>query len=407
MGESRFILARVPLRARRQFVLVAGVWGLWVVAVLAVVGLGTATGAIADPKHNWPHYAGPFWPLFIWDYGWYHGIAIYGYVQQPDYAFFPLWPLVLRASGAITDWAFAFGVTVVASAAAFAGVAAAIPSGRAFRSSVALACWPGSFVLLLAYPDVVALAAGAWAAAMMLRSRPWLAGVLGAVAAFARPNGFLLALPLLFVGSVSRLGRAFAVLATLASAAAVHGYFWNRTGDALAFVHAESLPIWARNGPSRLTKWPGHVAHAFSHHAPLLVPAALVAAAVVVLLARRFGRRNAAAVAYLFLAAALLLAARTTLTRIESAILALATLAILYLFTRGREYLPWALFAAVVVGLSVFSGSVTSLGRQALFAFPVYWAAADAPRPFRHPLVVVAAVAANVAFALTLAKYAP
>jgi len=52
-------------------------------------------------------------------------------------------------------------------------------------------------------------------------------------------------------------------------------------------------------------------------------------------------------------------------------------------------------------------GTVTSFARQALFAFPLYWAVADGPRPLRHPLVAAVAVAANVAFALTLAKYAP
>ena len=51
--------------------------------------------------------------------------------------------------------------------------------------------------------------------------------------------------------------------------------------------------------------------------------------------------------------------------------------------------------------------TVTSFARQALFAFPVYWAVADGPRPLRHPLVAVAAAAANIAFALSLAKYAP
>ena len=401
-------------RVARESGLVAAVWAAWLVASLAVVGGGVESGAIADPLHSWPHYDGSLWPLFIWDYGWYRAIAIFGYPVHPvlpqdqaPYAFFPFWPLVLRASGSIADWAAAFAVAVVASAVAFAGVAASIPSGRRVRAAVALACWPGSFIVLLAYPDGVALAAGACAAALILRGRPWSAGVLAALAAFARPNGFLLALPLLLAGRASRLGRAFAVAAPLATALAVQAYFWRRSGDALAFVHAQSLPIWQRNGPARLTHWPAHVAHAFQAHWLLLAPAAVVGIAVVVLVSRGYGRVPAAAVAYVLLVAALLLGAHSTATRIESAILALAALAIACLWWRGRAYWPWAAFATAVVGLSVFSGSVTSLGRQALFAFPVYWAVADAPRPVRHPLVVVAAVAANVAFALTLAKYAP
>jgi hypothetical protein len=400
----------VPPRARREYVLVAAVWAAWLVAVLGVVAGGTAGGAITDPHHSWPHYGGPFWPLFIWDYGWYEVIAIYHYpahVTAPVYAFFPLWPLILRASGAVADWAVGFGVAIAASAVAFAGVATAIPSGRRLRAAVGMAIWPGSFVLLLAYPDVIAVAAGAWAAALILRGRPWLAGAFAAVAAFARPTGFLLAIPLLFAGRVSVRGRVFAVLAPIAAAAAVHVYFWRRSGDALAFLHAESLPVWSRKGPQRLAKWPGELAHALHVHAALVIPAAFVGIAVIALVYRRFGVWYAAAVAYVFAVAAALLGAQTTPTRIQSAILALTVLGIAYLWYRGRTYWPWALFATAVIAVSVFSGSVTSLGRQAVFAFPLFWTVADAPRPARHPVILVAAAAANLAYALTLARYAP
>src|SRR5207244_2933054 len=100
----------------------------------------------------------------------------------------------LLAAGAVwAAWlAAVLGVVVAASGVAFLGVAAASPSGQGRRAALALACWPGSFMLLLAYPDVLALAAAAWAAALVLRGRPFLAGALGAVAAVARPTGFLI-----------------------------------------------------------------------------------------------------------------------------------------------------------------------------------------------------------------------
>jgi len=197
------------------------------------------------------------------------------------------------------------------------------------------------------------------------------------------------------------------VVAPLVGAAAVNGYFWARSDDVFAFVHAQSLPIWARNGPSRLTKWPGHVWHAIGDHRLLVAVAVVLGAAVVVLVARRFGLISAAVLAYLGVSGLLLLGAQTPQTRIQSAILALAVLMLVVLVWLGRIYWPWAAFVAAILGISVFSGSVTSFGRQALFAFPLYWAVADGPRPLRHPLVAVAAIAANVAFALTLAKYAP
>jgi hypothetical protein len=395
---------------KRHWVFVVGaIWAAWLAAVLGVVIGGVAGGAIADPQHNWPHFGGSLWPLFTWDFGWYRTVAIDGYPHahgSPLYAFYPLWPLFLRASGSVPDWAAAFSVAVAASGLAFLGIAAASPSGRRHRTALVLACWPGSFMLLLAYPDVVALAAAAWAAALALRSRPYLAGTLGAVGALARPTAFLIAIPLFFVAR-GAAARAFAAGAPLAAAAAVQIFFWERSGDPRAFLHAQELPIWQRNGPSRLTKWPGHVAHAFNVHALLLGVGAIVALAAVVLIARRFGRWYAATVAYAFVVGALLLGAQTPQTRIESAIAAVVVPVVVLLWWLGPRYRPWALFATAVISISFLSGTVTSFARQALFAFPVYWAVADGPRPLRHPVVAIAAVAANVAFALTLAKYAP
>jgi hypothetical protein len=378
-------------------------------AVLGVVIGGVEAGAISDPHHSWPHYGGPLWPLFTWDFGWYRAVAELGYPHGhggPLYAFFPLWPLLLRASGSIPDWAAAFAVVVVASGLAFLGVAASNPSGQSRRSALALACWPGSFMLLLAYPDVLALAAAAWAAALVLRGRPYLAGALGALAAVARPTGFLIAIPLFFVAR-GKLPRTVAAGAPLAAAAAVQIYFWQRSGDPRAFIHAQQLPIWQRNGPSRLSKWPSHIAHAFDVHAVLLITGAVVAAVLIALAARRLNRWYAAALAYAFVVGALLFGAQTTQTRVESAVLAVAVPIVGLLWWLGPRYRPWALFATAVIALSFLSGTVTSFSRQALFAFPVYWAVADGPRQLRHPLVAVAAVVANVAFALTLAKYAP
>ena len=109
------------------------------------------------------------WPLFAWDYNWYHLVAYGGYPDGQggrQYAFFPLWPLLLRWSGSIPDIVVAAAALAwAASAAAFFGLAERTPRAR-LRTALALACWPGSFVLALAYPDALALAAAAWAAAL-------------------------------------------------------------------------------------------------------------------------------------------------------------------------------------------------------------------------------------------------
>jgi hypothetical protein len=125
------------------------------------------------------------------------------------------------------------------------------------------------------------------------------------------------------------------------------------------------------------------------------------------MIARRFGRWYAGGLAYALIAAALLFGAQSTQATIESAVLAVAAPILGVLWWLGPRYRPWALFATAVVAVSFLSGTVTSFARQALFAFPIYWAVADGPRPLRHPLVAAAAIVANIAFALTLAKYPP
>lgn len=397
--------------ARRPRLTATAVWAAWAAAIVALVVIASHAGAWTNTQ-GWAHHGGSLWPLFTWDYGWYELIAKLGYPPHqvtPVYAFFPLWPLLLRASGGVPDWAWAFAAVLLASGLAFVGLAFSKPGTRGgdWRAAAILACWPGSFLLLLGYPDALALAAAVWAAALALRSQPVPAGLVAAVAAAARPNGVFLAIPLALATRSGLAGRAFAAGAPIAAAGAVELFFWRRSGDPRAFYYAQALPIWERNGPARLTKWPGHLAHAVETHTGLLLVGAVVALVVIAALARFAGRPYALAAAYLFLVLGLLFGAQSTLTRIQSAIAALAFLALILLWSRGREYVPWALFATAVLATSFFSGSVTSFARQALFAFPLFWAVADAPRLVRHPLVVVAAVAANVAYALTLTRYTP
>ena len=117
MGEDPARLAirgRIAASVEQHALLAVGVvWAIWLAAVLGVVIGGVEAGAISDPHHSWLHYGGPLWPLFTWDFGWYRAVAEFGYPHGhggPFYAFFPLWPLVLRASGSIPDWAASLAV---------------------------------------------------------------------------------------------------------------------------------------------------------------------------------------------------------------------------------------------------------------------------------------------------------
>jgi len=392
---------------RRPYLAALAVWAAWLGGILATLAIDVATGAIADPHHSWFHYGGFLWPLFSWDFGWYHSIALRGYPAGHggrEYAFFPLWPLLLSWAGPIAVWVVGFVLSLVSSAGAFLAVGAANPRRRVWQSAVALACFPGSFALLLAYPDALALAAAAGAAALAIRGRPIPAALLAAVAAAARPNAFLIAIPLAAIARGRSRIYWFTAAAPIAAAAAVHGYFWSRSGVWDPFIRAQSH--WHRGGPGTFRTWASHVSHALGRHGAIVIPLALVGAAVLVFLWRSRSRHGLW-VAYALVVAALLAGTQSTRTLTESARAAVILPLCLLLWRFGREYRPWALFATVVVALSLASGTIQSFGRQALFAFPLLWAASDGPRFLRRPPVIALAIAANVALTLAIPRWAP
>jgi hypothetical protein len=341
---------------------VLGVWALWLAGTAGVLAVAVATGAIASgPHHGMPGVVrdGPLWPLRSWDFAWYRQIADHGYpagrVSKED-AFFPLWPALLAALRPLGSSLAGAVVAVPASALAFLGVARLAPQPR--RAAVALACLPGSFALLLLYPDGLALAAAAGGCVLATRNRAVPAGLLAAVAAVARPNGFLVAIPLAVL-LWRRRGAGPAVAAAslpVIAAAAVHAYLWRHTGHLLAFRDAQRA--WGRDGPTGLVTSVLDVPS--THHVQTLVELALAVVAV-------------GLCAWLF---------------------------------RHGQASPWGWFAAAVLALSLLSGSYQSIGRQALFAFPLAFAAAGFARG-RERLLIPLGIAVNVGLILALPFMAP
>ena len=220
---------------------------------------------------GWSEHKG-LWPLFAWDFNWYDVIAHSGYPARHvgrQYAFFPLWPLLLHWAG--THWddrgrrrARVGGEPRQRSS----GVSNGLPRSP-LRSALALACWPGSFALALAYPDALALAAAAWAAAFALRGKPLAAGALGAVAALARPNGVLIALPLAWLARGKGLRGWLGAALPVAAAAGVEAYFWARSDRRDARSSTRSS-CGAAAGPRNLGHWADHVGGVLQRHGLLI-----------------------------------------------------------------------------------------------------------------------------------------
>jgi hypothetical protein len=390
---------------RRPYVHVVAIWMAWAGAVVATVAIGLAAGVYDHSKEG--VVGTTLFPFFSWDFGWYNAIAHHGYPPVADrfYAFFPLWPWLLRASGSIPDWQLAGALTVAASGLAFLGVAAGSPAGRPRQAGLALACWPGSFALLLAYPDGLALAAAAWAAALVMRERPLAAAPLGAAAALLRPNALLITVPLALLARGKGPAYKLAAAAPVAAAAAVEIFFWERSGDFGAFFHAQRL--WGREGPSGIGHWADHVWSLFQAHTVPLVLALVIGCALVAFAWRRFGLGPTIVVAYACAVPVLLAATQSLQGFTDTARCVLVLPLLVVLWRMGPRYRPWALFAAVVVAELLGSGLMHSFGRQSLFAFPIFWAIGEGPAWLRSPPLAVLGFAANLALALLITRFAP
>jgi len=343
---------------------VALTWAVWLGAVVAVTALFVAVGITpTQATHEGMAgvaWQGPLWPLRSWDFGWYARIAEHGYPSQVarEHAFYPLWPALLALLSPLGASAAGALLAVPASLAAFAGVARLAPRGEERRAAVALALLPFSFALALLYPDGLTLACAAWACVLARGGRVAPAFALGLLAGFARPDGVLAAIP---AGWLAWRARGpVAGLATAAGpvvgAVAAQGVLWQTSGDPLAFTHAQDF--WARGKPYDLISSLVDVVE--TGHVQTLVEAAV--AGLAIWLCIRLWRAGLAA--------------------------------------------PWGWFAAAVLAVSLGSGSFQSIGRHALFAFPLVWMAARACAG-RERIAIAAGVACTAALLAALSVFAP
>jgi hypothetical protein len=251
LGTSR----RAPVRD------VLAVWLASRVAV-AVVALGGVTALSSEAVGTLP---GPLERWLRWDARLLRTIAEHGYGGGPDAdpdtpleAFFPGFPLVLRAVHVVVpDWAAAgLLVSLVASAVACVALAriAELDGVDGRRAVLYLVASPWAVFLAAGYSEALflALALPGWLAA---RSGRWpLAGLLVAAACTVRISGAFLAAALAVQYLVERRGRLHLdVLWLLAPGVALLGYaayLRARTGDWLRWFAAQEQG-WDR----RLT-WP-------------------------------------------------------------------------------------------------------------------------------------------------------
>jgi hypothetical protein len=309
--------------------------------------------------------------LGAWDGEWYRTVARDGYIfhahAQNDTAFFPLYPLLIRAVHQLGPDLLLAGLVIsnvcfVVAVLAFAALTERLfDADTARRAAIWLCVFPLGFVFSMEYPTSLVLAAMALATLAALADRWLLAALVVALAALARPEGAVLVIPFAVLAwrrraEVPRGRVAVALVAGPLAVASFPLYLWWHTGNAHAWT--DSQRQWDREFHP-LGLW-----HAFSRfaeqraaHPWLLRDLAFLAVYVVLLLlARRVG------VAW-----------------------------------------EWIVAAAALIVVPLTSGTVESVARFGMVAFAFYWVLARlVRRPWLEGALAAAFIALGVWWMLAL-----
>ncbi|MGW8331385.1 hypothetical protein ACWGLE_26240, partial [Streptomyces sp. NPDC055897] len=148
------------------------------------------------------------WPVLAksWDSNWYLGIADHGYEhalhagELNDLAFFPLYPVLVKAAAAVTPGSrasvalvLAIGFSVVAACGVFAVGDHLHGRRTATLLTVLWAALPVGVVQWMGYTESLFTALTAWALHCALNRRWLWAGSLAALAGLTRPTGIAIA----------------------------------------------------------------------------------------------------------------------------------------------------------------------------------------------------------------------
>lgn len=196
-----------------------------------------------------------------WDSGWYWDIATHGYYFRPDgpssIAFFPLYPMLMRLAAAPfgggdrATWIAGILVSLLAYVGALVALhrlAMRLSGSReaARRTVLLVVVFPWSLFMTRVYSESVFLLTSVLAISAAYDRRWWYAGVWGALATLTRPNGILIALPLVILAMSDRPGirplamRAAALTPIPLAFAGFCAYVYALSGDALGWMAAQS-----------------------------------------------------------------------------------------------------------------------------------------------------------------------
>ncbi len=239
------------------------------VAIIAIFTIPEYTGDDYTPRDFETH------PLIDasmrWDAGWYVDIARDGYEWdgegEASVAFFPLFPMLLKAALVVIPDSFLYLFAVLLNHAIF--FVALLPvwlyayrfGGRpvAQRTLLFLCLFPTGFFFNAVYTEALFLLVSATALLALHRSNYLVAGAAGFLTSLTRPSGVLLGLPFLIQLWRDRTDdwrasvvRGWPIVLIPTGLFVYMGYLWYAFGRPLAFVevqdawgHVQMLPTTA------------------------------------------------------------------------------------------------------------------------------------------------------------------
>ncbi|MEA2328392.1 MAG: hypothetical protein QOE68_3351, partial [Thermoanaerobaculia bacterium] len=263
---------------RRTIYSVLGAFAVSRAAVIVLLIIGSQITFVAkDYGTIWRTevslVGGRVWPemrrmMMVGDAWFYRQIAETGYeaptadgAPKNTWAFFPVYPILLKALGGTSDRSFWLLAVLVSNGALLASLFAVAATARAMgasdddaeRAVWYVALFPTSYFFSLPMTESLFLLLSSAAFLAAARQRWPVAGILGGLAAATRVIGICL-LPALLLLPLQRRQRLSAqqwwLLAIPLSLVAFMAYLYVHTGDPLAFVHAQTL--WGRGPAGRL-----------------------------------------------------------------------------------------------------------------------------------------------------------
>lgn len=363
MGRLAQVRAAAPAAAARPVARWRAPLVAWAASRLLILAASlAASAAFGVPTRGVdPAVPGGLTQIGGWDTTWYLDVARHGYAHDTgqvgdvftNLAFFPLMPAIMAAFLAVGLNPF-IGALVVSNLAFLGALLAlhAVTERRMGAEAADRAVWvlalaPPALYCSMAYTEGVAVLCAAGAALLAMRGRWALAGLTAAAAALTRPTGIIVALLVgllaLHAPGPGRLRRAaVGVLPAVAAVAAFLGWMAVARGSALLPLEAQRAWDRGQLGVGLVTAAPREITAGWDH----VVGGELSAA----------WHATIRDVAFLAVYVVLLVA----LWRRE-----------------GGLRSPWVAYALAVIAVPISSGTVTSMARFGLLAFPLAWPVAD------------------------------